>query len=541
MSRAEDYIKRYDTEYNKLGTFRSLWQATADLVFPRENNITHIYAHGTEKITHADDTAITDSKIMADGLLSAIIPAGEFFFQLNVDKDNIGGQSEEYTDYLARATDKLHRELFSSNYLLQMGETMRSLITFGTGDIFSEWSAKIRGLNFKDYDISLYVILENDIGIVDTHMLKFPFTATQAVKKWGKDKVGKSILEAYNTETKKNEIFQFLHIVRPREKRNPRLEDFMNVAFESVYIGLKDKNIIDEGGFPDFPYQIPRWMKTTGEIMGRGQGTEHLKQIRVLNQQMVDFNECSNKHVNPPREVLSSFEGDYAVYPGAKNEVSEIPSSAVIQGLLGNFPISEKTIEMQREVIHIAFYKDVFQPLVDLKGDRRTTLEIRERLIEGLKRAGQPVLRLWSELFRPQIRRCLNLLIRNGVIPEPPLGLETVEIESLGLMANALSSGQATAFQRWIAVGVELKESVPGIIDNVNTDGGYRNLGRKMGVRSEDMNDIDVRTEIRQQRIQQIEEQKAREEAQAAAQGYSQTTGAPESGSPADVLMGAAG
>jgi len=539
MSRAENYIKRYETEYNKLGTFRSLWQATADLCFPRENNITHIYAHGTEKITHADDTAITDSKIMADGLLSAIIPAGEYFFQLNVDKDNIGGQSEEYTDYLARATDKLHRELFSSNYLLQMAETMRSLVVFGTGDIFSEWSAKIGGLNFKDYDISLYVILENDMGIVDTHQLKFPFTATQAVDKWGENKIGKSILEAYQSQTKKNEIFQFLHIVRPRENRNPRLEDFMNMPFESVYIGLKDKNIIDEGGFPDFPYQVPRWMKTTGEIMGRGQGTEGLKQIRVVNQMMVDFNECSNKHVNPARDILSSFEGDYAVYPGAKNEVSELPTSKVVEGN-GDFNISEKTIEMQREVIHTMFYKDVFQPLVDLKGDRRTTLEIRERLIEGLKRAGQPVLRLWSELFRPQIRRSLNLLIRNGVIPEPPLGLETVEIESLGLMANALSSGQATAFQRWLAVGVELNEVTP-VLDNVNVDEGYRNLGRKMGVRSEDINTPEQREEIRKQRIQQMEEDKALEAAQVAAQGYSQTTGAPESGSPADAIMGAAG
>ncbi len=156
MSRAEDYIKRYDVEYNKLGTFRSLWQATADLVFPRENNITHVYAHGTEKITHADDTAITDSKVMADGLLSAIIPAGEYFFQLNVDKDNIGGQSEEYTDYLARATDKLHRELFSSNYLLQTAETMRSLISFGTGNIPITGAAKE---NFEQNLLYLAILL----------------------------------------------------------------------------------------------------------------------------------------------------------------------------------------------------------------------------------------------------------------------------------------------------------------------------------------------------------------------------------------------
>ncbi len=537
MSRAEEYIRRYEAEWNKLGNFRSLWQATADLCFPRENNITHIYAPGTEKITHADDTAITDSKIMADGLLSAIIPAGEYFFQLNVNKDNVGGISEDFEDYLSYATDKLHREMFDSNYLLQMGETMRSIIAFGTGDVFSEFSTKLGKLNYKDYDISLYVILEDENGIVDTHMLKFPYTATQAVKKWGEENVGKGVLEAYLSENKKEEVFQFLHTVRPREKRNPRLTDNRNSKYESVFIGIKDKNIIEESGFFEFPYQTPRWMKTTGEIMGRGQGTEGLKQIRVVNQMMVDFNECANKHVNPARDVLQSFEDEYKVYPGAVNTVPELPISMPVPGGQGNFNISEKTIEMQRDVIHSIFYKDVFQPLQDLTGDRRTTLEIRERMLEGLKRAGQPVLRLWSELFRPQIHRSLNLCIRNGVIEGPPEGLNLIDIESLGLMANALSSGQATAFQRWVVVGVELAESVPGILDNVNVDEGYRNLGRKMGVRLEDMNPSEIRDGIRQQRAEQQEQARLAELAQQAGQAYGQSTGAPEQGSPAEALM----
>jgi len=539
MTRAEDYIKRYDTEWTKLANFRSLWQATADLSFPRENNITHIYAQGSEKITHADDTAIVDSKIMADGLLSAIIPAGEHFHQFNVSKYNPGGTNDTYTDYLSYVTDKHHSELFSSNYLLQMGETMRSIVVFGTGDIFSEWNRKIRKLNFKDYDISMYVILENEAGIVDTHMLKYPRTARQLVQKFGKNKVGKSILEAYNDEKKQNDIFQILHVVRPREKFNPRFVNFMNMPFESVYINIKDKSIIEEGGFFEFPYQTPRWMKTTGEIMGRGQATEGLKQIRVLNQQIVDFNECSNKHVNPAMDIMESFEGDYKVYPGARNDVTEFPTAqAVDRNISGNFPISKEIIEMQREVVHTIFYKDAFSPLQNLTGDRRTTLEIRERMLEGLKRIGQPVHRLWYELFNPQLIRSLNLLIRNGVVEEPPAGLELIDIEPLGLMANALSSGQATAFQRWVAVGVELKKDIPEVLDNVNIDEGYRNLGRKMGVRLEDMNKADERDDIRRQRAEQQAAQQAAELAQMAGQAYGQSTGAPEEGSPAAALMG---
>lgn len=188
MTRAEEYIKEYDREWNKNGNFRNLWQETAELMFPRESNITQFRQRGSEQTRAVyDPTAAFDSKEMADDLLSAIIPAGEYFFKWNVSKDNIGGYSDEYDEYLAWVTDKQHRALFASNFMSQMDETMRSLICFGTGNIYSDWSVKAGGLYFKDYDIALYLMLMNSEGIIDTMMIKFPFTARQAYKKWGEN------------------------------------------------------------------------------------------------------------------------------------------------------------------------------------------------------------------------------------------------------------------------------------------------------------------------------------------------------------------
>jgi len=133
------------------------------------------------------------------------------------------------------------------------------------------------------------------------------------------------------------------------------------------------------------------------------------------------------------------------------------------------------------------------------------------------------------------------LLIENGEIEPPPLGLETVEIEYLGLMANALSSGQAAAYQKAVAIGIQMKESIPQILDNINVDEGYRNLCRQLGCRAEDIKDEDDRDAIRKARQAALERQKALEGIQAGAQAYGQTTGAPEKGSPAGALMEAAG
>lgn len=132
------------------------------------------------------------------------------------------------------------------------------------------------------------------------------------------------------------------------------------------------------------------------------------------------------------------------------------------------------------------------------------------------------------------------LLIENGEIPAPPLGLETVEIEYLGLMANALSSGQAAAFQKAVAITVELDERFPSLKDNLNVDEGFRNLCRQLGCRAEDLNSTEDRDAIRAARQAELQKQQMMEMLQAGAQGYSQTTGAPEEGSPAGKVMEAA-
>ena len=537
--KAEEYLRIYDVEWGKNATFRSLWQDTSSLQFPRESNINETNYRGSEQTEDIPDTtAIEDSKEMADGLSSAIIPAGEYFFKLNVPSDNLGGQSEDYVDYLHYLTDRTHTALFDSNFLLQLAESLRSLVVFGTCCLYSEWSG---GLNFKDYDIALYQILENSKGQIDTIMIKFPFTPRQAAQEWGEENIGKSMQEALKDEKKQNDNFQILHFVEPRKGYNPRFEDSLGMQWESTYIAVKDKEIIDEGGYPDFPYHVARWMKTTGEVNGRGIGTQINPQVRVLNQQLSDWIEFGNKAVNPAREVLSTFEGELRTFPGATNEVVEIPSTKIMEMGAQNAPIGEKEILMQREVVHKAYKRDVWVQLADLKGDRRTTVEIRQRVLEGLRRIGQPAYRIQSELLGPNIRRNIKLLIENGAVEPPPPGLSFPDIEYLGLMANALTSGKARATQQWMAIGSELSERFPALLDNVNADQSYRDIGRSLGVGLEHMNTIDQRDGIRETRQKELQQKEAMEQGQALAQGYSQTTGAPEEGSPAGAVMEAAG
>lgn len=533
---AEEIIELQKRLESQDSVFRSRWQDTARYIFPRESNITDISMPGESKVdTLYDVTAIIESEHMTSGLLTNLVPAGQKFFSLTTTNTEIQ-ELDIVKSYMARATEILHEELFSSNYILQLGETLRSLIVFGTGNLFVEWRG---GLNFMDWDISRYQIMENFRGQVDTMILKFPKTAKQAHGEWG-DKAGECIVDAMKDVKKQNNVFWFIHMTRPRKNWNPRLEDFMNMPFESVYVNIKDKVIIDEGGYPEFPYMVPRWTKTSGEVHGRGIGTMILPQVKMVNANKRDFNEVGNKYANPHREVLESFEGEYDTTPGARNDVTELPSSRVDERNFGNFPITREMLELERQVVKDAFYHDAFAPITDLTGDRRNELEINQRIREAFRKIGSPIGRLESELFTPKIIRCYNLLVRNGVIPEPPEELQGKNLKIIykGPLSLAQQDAEVRGSQQWIGIVGEM-ETIPafaGAADNVDVDSAVRRMARVFGANEDDIASEEMVEQKRQARAQELQRQRMLEAAQVSAQSYGQTTKAPEKGSAAEGM-----
>ena len=540
-ARAKEIINLRDRELSKQATFRSLWQETADLMFPRENQITNIQMAGVDKSRSIfNTTAVFDSQDMASGLSAAFIPAGQLFFGLKAKNKELN-ENDRVRRYLSVATEITHDELFESNFMLQFNETLRSLVVFGTGNLYSEWDRKRLGLNFRDWDAAFYQIRENSQGTVDTVILSYPLTARQAKQEFG-DNAGEKVLKDAGDEKNEEKIYPFIHIIRPRTDRNPQFADFMNMPFESVFVNEKEKLIVEEGGFEEMPFAVARWMKSSSEIYGRGQGTECLSSVKTLQQWEKDFTECGNKWNNPPKEVLDHFEGTVRVTPGALNWVKEKGTiRGIEQTALGNFPISKEMLEYKKEEIHRAFYIDVFAPLTGLKGDRRTTVEIYKLFEQAAKKLGMPLYRLMSELLTPNITRNVLILIRNGKIPYPPPELQGrgFGIEYISELALALRNQQANAFQQFAAFVGEMEGVFPGVKDNINEDKAVRRMGRAFGVNEEDLATEEEVAAKRQARAEQLQQQQAAQMAAVAAKGYKDTSQAAEEGSPAAELQGA--
>jgi hypothetical protein len=538
-NKGKEIVDLRDRLKSQQNNFRTFWQDIANLIYPQTFPIVEILTPGTDLMSQVFDvTAILESENMASGLSNNIMPPGQQFFAVRPQVKKLMDMQRPKR-YLGYVTEKTHEFMFNSNMGTQVDNVIHSWLAFGIGNLYTEWNVKT-GLNFREYGIGMYQCSENAQGIIDTCVMTMPMTAEQCVERWGLENVGEQIGKAWADPDRKTDKFNIVWVVRPRNQRNPRKINNRNMAWESCFIGEDDKHTIEEGGYPEFPFSIPRYRVVYGEVYGRGLGTMGIRQVRYLNRLRKDFMEMSNKWVNPPREVLDTFDGQYDVTPGAVNYVTQIPSSREVIGeTKGSPPVGKDMLEYEREGIREMFFKNVFEQLSMLTGDRRTTIEIIERLREGMKKLSKPIGRLFNELFDTMITRSVLLLIRNGQLPPPPPELQGqgFKIEYYGPLALALRDQQSRGFQYWIEAAGLMEGIFPGIRDNVDYDKGFRDLGESLGVKTEHIRPVHERDAIRQQRQQQQQDMMDMQAAQMAAEGYGKVTKAPEEGSPAQQLQ----
>jgi hypothetical protein len=536
--KAKEIVALRDREFSRQSNFRSLWQSVADLTFPQTMGITDVISPGTELMNHLfDTTGVEEAENTSSNIVSSLFPPGQRFFTVTAPQALRDDQdAREYLPYLVEQT---HEQIFNSNFISQVSNTVHYWFVFGTGSIYSDWTVKL-GLNYRDYAIGTYQCLENAAGIIDTKLLTIPMTAAQIVEKFKSSEesvVGKTIHQAFTKPESRHDMLNLIHYVGPRDNYDPDPVLRSNLAspVESVYVAEKDKHLIEESGFEEFPFAIPRYQVIYGEVYGRGRGTMMLPKVRQLNRRAKDYDEMSNKWVNPPKEVLESFEGTVDVTPGALNYVVEKGSIAPIDmGANGAYPVTKDILEFYRDGVREGFLRNAFEPITPLKGDRRNTTEVIERISEGLKKQARPFGRLFTELLSPNVIRTIRLLVRNGVLAQPPESLRgtPLKIEFVNPLALALRDQQAKGGQRWIATLGEAQAIFPDVTDNVNYDKWARDHGESLGVKNDHIRPIRERDAIREQRAQ---EQLARQQAELAAmaaEGYQKTTKAPEPGSP---------
>lgn len=536
---AVDIIQEWQREETDSGVMMSLYQQVADHFMQRESSITVQRTPGEDKsLPIIDPTGRVAFQKMCAGLSAVIFPSGEYFCRLAPESQ--AEFNSRTIGYLNHVTEIFHTEIFKSscNFILEINETITSWAGFGTCCIYSEWNSDLLSLNFKDWDVSNFRFGVDARGFPNRCLIRWQYTAQQAYSLFGEN-AGPQVISAANDVKRSQDKFWFIWRIRPRTERNMKYSDRLNYAYEKICINEKEKIVVEVGGYREFPYHLARWLTSSSEKWGYGQGVYGLSADKELQQQKKQFLLCADLANNPPRQTHSSFEGPPEVYPGANNIVTEMDSiKALDSNLRGNFPITKETLELIKQDLRNIFYDKVFAPLDELTGDRRTRLEIAERIKAGYQQIVLPATRFYNECLTPLVERCVMLLLRNYRIPPPPPELRGFKVEYLGRLALALKEQHADALQRYVEFAALMEQVAPNFtVDTINIDRAGRNMATTFGVSEADLNTPEERDEIRQQRQQEQQQMQLMMAAQAAGKAIKDTSQKPEDGSPAQQLL----
>ena len=478
--RVHDLLARLKRMGDQRRQWESHWQELAEYLLPKRADFTATPQPGGKRTDKQfDATPMQAARGLAASLDGLLKPKTQRWFSLRAEDEALN-ETHDVKLWLRTAEDRLFNAFYepSARFLQRSAEVDLDLVVFGTGVLFIGERSDESGLLFQSLHLRDSFVAENADGEIDTVFRILRLTASQAVQKFGAEKLGRRTREALD-RNREDEEFEFLQAVLPRHDRDARRSDAANMKFASVIVDIGSEHIVGESGFRDFPFVIPRWDTASGEVYGRSPGMLALPDIKTLNAMGKTILEAGHKIVNPPLLVPNDGIGaNPRTFPGGVT-----PFDA---GLLlhtgGNIPIGREMQNDMRGQVWSAFFRNVLQLPFD--GPQMTATEILERKAEFMRVIGPTFGRLEADYTGPMVERAFRLMMRAGAMPKPPdvLAGADIRFEYASPIAKAQKQIDAAALGKTVADLGALAAQNPAILDNFDDDRVAREIAEANGL-----------------------------------------------------------
>lgn len=444
MSTSIELLKqRYESLKSTRGNWEAHWDEIAAVVSPRKIGFTGMRSAGEKKMQQVyDSTGIHANELLAAGLHGLATNPASKWFSLRLTEDDLN-EAEMTRQYLSDVEKRMFADLYQpgTNFTTALHECYLDLGAFGTAIIFVG-QRQDGALFFECRSLSECLIDENSDGQVDTVFRSTEYTVRQMMQMWG-NKCSDKVKEAFGANKLDTKV-RVIHGVYPRKDRDTKKKDRANMPFASCYFELDTMHELETGGFPEFPYLVPRWSKYSCEIYGRSPGMTALPDIKMLQAITLTNIKALQKNADPPLFIPDDgVVGPVRTVPGGINfyrgqrEIFPFPTS--IQGLQASFEF----VQSLQSRIQTTFFADVLQIVTD---QEMTATEVMQRTTERMRLMGPLIGRLEAELLGPLVDRVFGIMNRLGKLPQPPPELADREftVEYVSPIAMAQKQNQVT-------------------------------------------------------------------------------------------------
>lgn len=517
---AAQLLKRFDALWGDQGTARQTWQDIADYIIPHKSNIIRLAWEGqkqTQKLF--DSTAPQAAVLLSAALHGTLTPSTQPWLSLEMRDDAL--MTKDVDDWLEDCATRMYKALRASNFNTAIHELDQDVVTFATAVMLvEEKPPEVRGtfggLRFRTVPVGTFVIAEDFDGLVDTVFRTFKLSARAAQDKWG-DAVGERI--ASLARTKPDQPVEIIHAVYPRTDYNESKRNDKNMPWASCYLARDGKGKIEEGGYLEFPYVVPRWARSTGEVYGRGPSHTALPDIKTLNAWKEFTLKALPLAMQPPSvERSEAVVGEPDLTPGGRNVVEGSGSlDDQLKFMQTGFRMDIATAYYQeaRHAIEAMYYK----PQLELtEGPQMTATEIQVKYELMQRMLGPTMGRLEAELLNPLVDRIFRIMARAKAFRPMPQELARavqadaadLDVRYEGPLARAQRSIELTAQDRTLGfigqLSAQLAPVAPDLARSVwdvaRLDDSIRARAAVTGLPSDQLNseqDVQAIREARQQ------------------------------------------
>lgn len=434
-----------------------------------------------------DTTAVEACQKLAGGHMSYITPSHELWFKWSSPNPDAGDEAESWYN---RCSEIANRELSLSNFYTELHECFLDRVGLGTGSLFCG-TTRSGHLLFRHIPCGQFVCAENDEGVIDTYMREFCFSPHQALCQFGAKALGKRgqalLQKGSDAHTAR---LRFLHVVRPREKRNRRRANAKNMAYESLYLSLDDNFVVEESGYHEMPYMVTRFLKWGSGPYGLAPARlvyPDIQQAQFLNRILDMLGEVA---AFPRILELANQVGEVDLRAGGRTLIN--PESASLGfprewATQGRYDIGMDRLKQKQDAINRAFFIPMLQ-LWEERKQQMTAAEIYARENERVM-LFSPSFTLFACDFRLLMERIFALLFRLGRFPKPPASALSVDRQGeevvkephvvyQGRIASIMRRISAESIERTLSRLQGMVQVAPDLADHIDLDATFRTAAR---------------------------------------------------------------
>ena len=524
LEQVDPLLRRLEQLQGQRKNWDTHWQEIMELVWPDAGDFIGQRTSG-EKRAHKvyDPTAALSLEKFASAIESLTTPRATTWHRLKTTQEELN-EDASVKEWFETVNQMLfdHRSAPRSNFYSQMHEGNKSLGAFGNRCMFVDDHPK-GGIRYLGRFIGDVFTDINHDGIIDTIFYKYKMSAKAAFQKWG-DMIGPRAKAAL--AEKPFDMQEYLHVVLPRIEIDFDRIDAPGMPWESFDISMEDRHMIDTGGYHELPYLYSRYTVNPDERYGRGPIMLVLPAIKTLQEMEKSHIRAGHKVADPPLllhddGVIGTGSSKPNLRPGGLNYGGlDMQGRELIKPLItgARVDITQEMMQSKRQAINEALLVSLFQILEEKPGNMTAT-EVLERAKEKGILLAPMIGRQQSEMLGPLVEREINILQRQGRLPELPEALKEADgeyrIEYESMATNLQKSEVIMAIMQTTEVMTPFAQTNPGAFDIFNTDeiarivAGAGNVPLK-ALRSEE--------ELNELREAQQEQARAQAQAEAAPQ-----------------------